>query len=479
VIGKKCALKVLRGEMSTDSEVAERFLQEARSAAAIGNEHIIEITDFGQLPDNAPYFVMEFLDGAALHDVIEDGGQVDPQRTLKIMAQCCDALAAAHNSDIVHRDLKPDNIFLVKKGKDDDFVKVLDFGIAKVARESGRLTRTGMIFGTPQYMSPEQAAGTGVDARTDIYSLGIIMYEMLCGHVPFEADTFMGVLTKHLYEEPIPPRRLIPPVEVQSNVEAVLLKAIAKKPEKRYQSMEEFQEDLEALAEGRTPAIVFDQVRDTAATTVPPPPPDEVVGTKKTKPVRSAAKGGKPKWPIFAGIGAVVVIGAIAAVFLLAGSDKGQEAAANPVTPPTPVAEPAPAPAPAPAPVAPAPAPEAKTASTKVISDPEGAALYQGKAFMGQLPFDLVKPNPGDAPVHYTIKKDGYEDLDVMIAATTPEEFKITLTKVKKASSGGRKKTSGGGGAASGGGSGGSSGDKVIKVKKKKKKLGDLADPWG
>ena len=280
VIGNKCAIKVLRGELTGEGEVSERFIQEARAAAAIGNDHIIQITDFGQLPDGSAYFVMEFLDGLALHDIIEESPTMAAERALHIMIQCCEALAAAHTSDIVHRDLKPDNIFLVRKGGADDFVKILDFGIAKVqsSEQGKRLTKTGMIFGTPQYMSPEQAAGSGVDARTDIYSLGIIMYELLCGHVPFEADTFMGVLTKHLYEEPIPPRRLVPPIDVPQNLEAILLKAIAKKPDKRYQTMSEFAQDLRAVSEGRTPDIVYDQMRDTATTTVPPPSPTQVVG---------------------------------------------------------------------------------------------------------------------------------------------------------------------------------------------------------
>jgi len=162
-------------------------------------------------------------------------------------------------------------------------------------------------------------------------------------------------------------------------------------------------------------------------------------------------------------------------VFLLGGTDKGQEAQADPVAPEVPVANPEPTP-PTPEPVAPEPAtPEpVATSSTKVISDPEGASLYKGTALMGQLPFDLVKPKAGDPPVHYTIKLDGYEDLDVMIAANTPDEFKLSLKKIKRSSSSSGKKKK------SSSGSGGSSGSdgKVIKVKKKKKKLGDLADPW-
>jgi len=491
VIGNKCAIKVLRGEMAGESEVSERFIQEARAAAAIGNDHIIQITDFGQLPDSTAYFVMEFLDGHALHDIIEANPHLEPARVIRIMTQCCEGLAAAHASDIVHRDLKPDNIFLVRKGNDNDFVKILDFGIAKVqASESGkRLTKTGMIFGTPQYMSPEQAAGSGVDARTDIYSLGIIMYEMLCGHVPFEADTFMGVLTKHLYEEPIPPRRLVPPIDVPQNLEAILLKAIAKKPDKRYQSMGEFAQDLRAVAEGRTPEIVYDQMRETSTTTVPPPSPTQVVGAKTAVWDRGGARApSKPKWPIFAGVGAVVVLGAVAAVLFLSGGGKGTEASASsgtkPVTAPvTPPEKKEPIEVTPPVAVVPPTTPNATAAASSIIkitSLPEGADLYSGDALMGKLPFDLVKPKVGDAPVSYTLKMDGYLTKEVIISSNTPDAFEVELDRVKK-SSGSRK--SGESGAGHGKGQGTApAGEEPTKIKVKKgggDKHSDLADPWG
>jgi serine/threonine-protein kinase len=487
VIGSKCALKVLRGELSGEGEVSERFIQEARAAAAIGNEHIIQITDFGQLPDGAAYFVMEFLDGKALHDIIQDTTKIDSARTLHIVTQCCEALAAAHSSDIVHRDLKPDNIFLVRKGGSDDFVKILDFGIAKVqSSESGkRLTKTGMIFGTPQYMSPEQAAGSGVDARTDIYSLGIIMYEMLCGHVPFEADTFMGVLTKHLYEEPIPPRRLVPPIDMPHNLEAILLKAIAKKPDKRYQSMGEFAQDLRAVAEGRTPEIVYDQMRDTATTTVPPPSPTQIVSGKPQGRDRAGDRhAGKPKWPIFAGVGAVVALGAVAAVLFLGGGGNGTEASADagkkPAPPP--VAQPekkAPVEPPKVETSPPPDAPPVAVSVVKLTSTPPGAELFLGDALMGKLPFDLVKPKVGDAPVHYTLKMDGYTPLDVVISSNTPDAFLVELDKAKR-SGGGKKSGGDSGGDKSGGGA--PAGEEPTKIKVKKgggDSHSDLADPWG
>jgi eukaryotic-like serine/threonine-protein kinase len=491
MIGNRCALKVLRGELSGEGEVAERFIQEARAAAAIGNDHIVQITDFGQLPDGAAYFVMEFLDGEELQKVIEESQKLPAEQVLDIMIQACEALAAAHNSDIIHRDLKPENISLIKKGDTDNFVKVLDFGIAKVAsgEEGKRLTKTGMIFGTPQYMSPEQAAGTGVDARTDIYSLGIIMYEMLSGHVPFEADTFMGVLTKHLYEEPIPPRRLVPPVEIDANVEAVLLKAIAKKPEKRYQSMADLRDDLKALADGETPTIVYDQMRDTAATTVPPPSPSSVVGGKK-RTVGEAVSAGRSKWPIFAGVGAVAVLGAVVAVLFFTGGDNGQSAQAEPLPG---EADQAAAAAPEPEPE---PEPESEEGEKKaaaeddgepvyvvISSDQDGVRIYNEKgALLGPLPFRLVRPGGDDPVEHYTVKKKGFEDVEVAVTSATPESFEISLEEAEKArpgkaGKGGRKGRKSGGGQKAKASAG--SGTEKVKVPKKKKKLtGDLADPW-
>jgi serine/threonine-protein kinase len=372
----------------------------------------------------------------------------------------------------------------VKKGGSSDFVKVLDFGIAKVASgETGkRLTKTGMIFGTPQYMSPEQAAGTGVDARTDIYALGIIMYEMLCGHVPFEADTFMGVLTKHLYEEPIPPRRLVPPVGVDQNLEAVLLKAIAKKPERRYQSMDDFATDLKAIHEGKTPAIVYDQMRDTAATTVPPPPPSSVVG--RSRRAGSPAKAqSRPMWPIFAGVGVVAVAGVVVAVLLLGGGEDGKEARANPVVSP-PVAEPV-AVAAKPEPVA---AAEPEPTYVMISSSQPGAMLYNEKgAMLGPLPFRVVRPHGEDAEAQYAVKLKGYQDAAVAVTPGTPDTFEVALQELAAHASGGGAKAAGGkstGGAASkpagGKPEGGEEEEVEVKVKGKKKSgvQTDLADPW-
>ena len=177
-LNKRFAVKVLRGEIARDEEIMRRFVREAQSSTAIGHSNIVDISDFGKLDDGTAYFVMEHLDGEPLTDRIRRGA-MPTSEVLHICAQIAAALAAAHGRGIIHRDLKPDNIFLIRRGGDDRFVKILDFGIAKVGGANAKLTRTGMIFGTPHYMSPEQAAGQSVDSRTDIYALGVILFEML------------------------------------------------------------------------------------------------------------------------------------------------------------------------------------------------------------------------------------------------------------------------------------------------------------
>src|SRR5262245_15494410 len=258
-LGKPLAIKVLRPEVSKNEEIVMRFRQEAQSASQIGNPHIIDISDFGTLADGSTYFAMEFLSGRSLTAALAET-RFDTERTIHVVRQIANALGAAHDIGIVHRDMKPDNVQLLDRGTAKDFVKVLDFGIAKVGGSTSKLTQAGQVFGTPHYMSPEQCAGTNVDHRTDIYAVGVILYEMATGKVPFDADNLMGILTKHLYETPIAPHELAPPVDVAPAMEAVILKCLQKKPEHRYQSMAELGADLNAMERGITPRAVIDKV---------------------------------------------------------------------------------------------------------------------------------------------------------------------------------------------------------------------------
>ncbi len=246
-LNKKFALKMLKRDLARDPETRARFLQEAQAAGQIQHPNVVEITDFAALPDGSAYMVMEYLDGQALSRMIKLGGAIPALRAVTIVRDIARALQAAHDTSVVHRDLKPDNVFVLTVGGR-ELAKILDFGVAKVAG-SAKLTRTGMVFGTPHYMSPEQASGGVIDARTDIYALGIIMYEMFTGHVPFEADTYMGVLTKHMFEAPIPPSQLPGPARELGALEDVTLRALAKRPEDRYASMNELIADLDRIVQ--------------------------------------------------------------------------------------------------------------------------------------------------------------------------------------------------------------------------------------
>ncbi|MCA9671650.1 MAG: protein kinase [Myxococcales bacterium] len=250
VIDKPVAIKILRHEYCRDPGLVERFMREARAASRIGHPNIVDVTDFGRLPDGHIYFVMEYLVGVTLSAEIRSLGYMPIERVLDLSIQMCHGLQAAHNKGIVHRDLKPENVFILNPsneavleefgGQRKDFVKLLDFGIAKFSWAQGtRLTKVGSIFGTPQYMSPEQAAGQDADYRGDIYSLGCMVYEMVTGEVPFLADTFMGTLTKHMFEKPMPPRQLRPEIGIPEEIETVILRAMQKDPGERYQHMHE------------------------------------------------------------------------------------------------------------------------------------------------------------------------------------------------------------------------------------------------
>ncbi len=260
VIEKRLALKVLRDDYSSRPEVVARFRQEARSASKIGNEHIVDISDFGETPNKASYFVMEMLEGEDLANVLSRDGTIPLSRAADILTQCGRALSAAHAKGIVHRDMKPENIFLITRENRPDFVKIVDFGIAKMSdvetegQPGRKLTKTGMIFGTPEYMSPEQAAGKSLDHRVDIYALGIICFEMLTGSVPFSGDTFMGVLTQHMFEPPPTLASVNPNVRVPDAMEAFIQKALAKDADDRFQTCDEFIAALDAAGRGVSPS---------------------------------------------------------------------------------------------------------------------------------------------------------------------------------------------------------------------------------
>jgi eukaryotic-like serine/threonine-protein kinase len=258
-IEKKLALKVLRPEFSAKPDIVARFQQEAISASRIKHPNVLDVFDFGRLENGSFFLAMEFLEGNDLADELVRARVLEPLRGVKLALQICRALAAAHSRGVVHRDLKPENVFLQRTGDGEEIVKIVDFGIAQLRTNEEaaatepkrrRLTRTGMIFGTPEYMAPEQAGGKNADLRVDVYAMGIIMYEMFTGAVPFTGDTFVGVLTRHLNDPPPHMVTVCPDLRISPELQTVIMKALSKDPLQRHASMNEFSQAILTTPEG-------------------------------------------------------------------------------------------------------------------------------------------------------------------------------------------------------------------------------------
>ena len=253
-LGKKVAVKVLHREYAQSATLVERFFEEARAASQIGHDHIVDVQDFGMLEGfGVPFFVMEFLPGESLSDLLKRERRLPLEAASSIVLQLLDALSAAHKRGIIHRDLKPDNIFLLPKKNEKYFVKLLDFGVAKLITENpgGKaLTQAGALVGTPRYMSPEQASGKShqTDGRADLYSVGIIFYEMLCGRAPFLEVQFSELVLAHITTPPPPPRSIEP--SVTPAIENVILKSLEKQSKDRYLNADDMARAVQtALAE--------------------------------------------------------------------------------------------------------------------------------------------------------------------------------------------------------------------------------------
>lgn len=256
LMDKRVAIKVLHPSLAADDKIVARFSREARAASRISHPHALNVTDFGESASGVVFLVMEFLDGRTLKDVIQTEGPMPLERAVEILKQVAGALDAAHSEGVVHRDLKSDNIMLMVGANGADWAKVLDFGIAKIKENAGHtdpaLTAPNLIIGTPQYMSPEQCSqASEIDSRSDIYSLGIIIYEMLTGHVPFTADSPTAIMMKHLQEPP--PSVMEERDDLPPQVGMVITSALAKRPEDRFQTAGELSEAFTAAAAGKAP----------------------------------------------------------------------------------------------------------------------------------------------------------------------------------------------------------------------------------
>jgi len=250
-LGRDVAIKVLRSDLARDPGFQARFRREAQNAAALNHPAIVSVYDTGEDPSSregvaVPYIVMEYVEGQTLKEVLTAEGRLMPQRALEIVADVCAALDFSHNHGIIHRDIKPGNVMLTPQGA----VKVMDFGIARaITSASSQMTATSAVIGTAQYLSPEQARGETVDARSDVYSTGCLLYELLVGEPPFTGDNPVSVAYQHVREDPIPPSQRNP--EVSPAIDAIVLKAMAKNPAQRYQSAGEMRADLLRAAAGR------------------------------------------------------------------------------------------------------------------------------------------------------------------------------------------------------------------------------------
>ncbi len=257
---KPFAVKLLNPRYANRREFSARFLLEAQAVSRIDHPNVVSVVHFGTTPDGATFLVMEYLAGEPLASLCRTAAPLPWSRVQHLMGQVCRALQAAHTAGVVHRDIKPDNVIRLTREDDVDFVKVLDFGLAKLQDGEGlRLTRTGMVLGTPRYMAPEQARGAAIDHRVDIYAAGILYYELLCGRTPFQATSFMAMRNQHLLAKPEPPSHWAPQAGITDEMDAIALRALAKDPAHRFASMAEMAEALANVGRGRGPVKLLER----------------------------------------------------------------------------------------------------------------------------------------------------------------------------------------------------------------------------
>ena len=463
--GTLYAIKVLRSEYSDEPDLVNRFQLEAESVAKINHENIVRVFEFGTLEDQSRYFVMEYLQGQGLGQLLNARGKIpgtDRNHPLteglaiRIAIQMCAGLSAAHDLGIVHRDMKPDNVHLIPRGAEDYFVKVLDFGIAKVQGAKAARTRTGSVFGTPHYMSPEQAQGErDIDARTDVYAVGVLMYQMVSGRVPFDAENLMGILTAHLYQHPKPLRDVVEPGTVSDGLEAVIFKALAKARSERYDSMAALRADLERVQYGERPIALseeellatsrvssreeIDAIRmldggsgvNNDGLTVPvgrmsvrPEAIAPVVpmATGTSIPPVTAAPAPRNRTSLL-----VAFLSSVGVVTLTAAGLFAFRRVDNPsvhALPPTTIAT---TPATA-APLTPVPPVVVLSATVHLESTPPGATVYNGTQALGVTPLDVPRPALG-AQANYALDREGRLRTAVLVTHDAPAALTVALAE--------------------------------------------------
>jgi serine/threonine-protein kinase len=310
------AIKVLHPRFANREDLVSRFRREARAMSQLSHPNTARVYKFGQLPDGAAYFVMDYMEGKNLAHVVRAEGPMDPDRAINVMIQVCGALDEAHRAGIIHRDLKPENIFLTNQGGAADFPKVLDFGLAKVSeKQMGRgsmmLTAQGMVFGTPEFMSPEQTQGETLDRRTDIYSLGLILYELITGKLPFDAVKPVDIMKAHVHDPPIALNKRVEGKRFSPELEAVLQKSLAKRREDRYETAIHFAQALRRC--------LGNPMASTAARRALPSDPAPVKTSSGRAPAAAQANDADPDPPeLPVSRGPLIAIGVGVALLLLA-----------------------------------------------------------------------------------------------------------------------------------------------------------------
>jgi serine/threonine-protein kinase len=427
LIGKKVAIKVLHDDLATKSDIVSRFFTEAKAVNDIHHENIVDIVDFGQMKDEhgkeLVYFLMELLEGESLNARLKRGG-LTHEEAVHIMDQCCAALAASHSHGIVHRDLKPDNIYLISRGHDRAFVKLLDFGIAKLTggQAASGMTRAGAVIGTPAYMSPEQCDGRGnIDHRSDVYSLGVVMFEMLAGRVPFVGDGFGEVLVAQLTTAPPKPSEFAP--GIPSGLENIVMRCLEKGRDMRFQSMDELRQALQNSG-SYVPPKPLTGLNPIISATAP-----TMAGDGVQRPTTLSGAAGqvagtgtgsgmapptKSKAPLFAVLGVLVVgAGGAGAYF---GLHK------DPVPPPV-------IPVVIPQPEKKEP-PKEENVNILIDSMPQGAEIRKAgvAAPIGKTPYEM-KVKKGDATFDVMLTLEGYTPQTKTVTCDRDHDLSIALAK--------------------------------------------------
>ena len=297
-MGRKSAIKVMTQSMAHDPDAIARFNREATNAARINHPNVCAIYDFGETPDGTIYLAMEFIEGESLSDLLEREGALSAKRAAHIFQQAGDALQAAHDLGIVHRDLKPDNIMITRGRGGADVVKVVDFGIAKAVggEEGQKVTKTGLVVGTPEYMSPEQLAGDKLDGRSDIYALALVLYRMLTGTLPFQADSAQEVMIKRLTDEPIP-LNAAGTGSFPDQLQAVMDRALQRMPSERYTSAAEMARDVAHAVGGMAEAAAAVDTEGATQVITATPSSGATVAATRVSQAGTAARGQKTRVP--------------------------------------------------------------------------------------------------------------------------------------------------------------------------------------